>query len=53
VYHKGVRCIIKTSGISSRAILGQRDDGQYREKIVAKVYVFEGEYALRDSMSFA
>ena len=30
-----------------------RYDGQYREKTVAKVYVFEGEYALREAMSYA
>jgi hypothetical protein len=29
------------------------DDGKYREKTVAKVYAFEGEYALREPISCA
>ena len=29
------------------------DEGQYREKTVAKVYVFEGEYALREALFYA
>ena len=30
-----------------------RDGGLYREKTVAKVYAFEGEYALREAMFYA
>jgi len=29
------------------------DEGQYREKTVAKVYMFEGEYALREALFYA
>ena len=38
------RCIVKCGSRKDS------DNGQYREKTMAKVYVFEGEYALREDM---
>ena len=40
---KFVKCNIRTD----------KDGGQYREKTWAKVYMFEGEYALRESLLYA